>query len=100
MLSHNSFSSYILSQVTPADPDVAERNILTVPLYHIAGMQAMISAMYGGRTLIIQRQFEPAQWMDLVERERVDRAMMVPTMLKMLMDHEDFRQHDLRSLRA
>ncbi len=100
MLSHNSFSSYILSQVTPADPDVAERNILTVPLYHIAGMQAMISAMYGGRTLIIQRQFEPAQWMDLVERERVDRAMMVPTMLKMLMDHEDFRQHDLRSLRV
>ena len=100
MLSHNSFSSYILSHVTPADPDVAERNILTVPLYHIAGMQAMVSAVYGGRTLIIQRQFEAEQWMDLVETERVDRAMMVPTMLKMLMDHEDFHKHDMSSLRV
>ena len=98
MLTHNSFASYILSHVTPADPEDAERNILTVPLYHIAGMQAMISAIYGGRTLIIQRQFEASQWMQLVETERVDRAMMVPTMLKMLMDHEEFEQRDLSTL--
>jgi acyl-CoA synthetase (AMP-forming)/AMP-acid ligase II len=98
MLTHNSFASYILSHVTPADPEVSERNILTVPLYHIAGMQAMISAVYGGRSLIIQRQFEPSQWMDLVENEGVDRAMMVPTMLKMLMDHEEFPERDLSSL--
>ena len=98
MLTHNSFASYILSHVTPADPEVAEQNILTVPLYHIAGMQAMISAVYGGRTLVIQRQFEASQWMELVETERVDRAMMVPTMLKMLMDHEEFHQRDLSSL--
>ena len=100
MLSHNSFASYILSHVTPADPEVEESNILTVPLYHIAGMQAMISAIYGGRTLAIQRQFEPSDWMRIVEEERVDRAMMVPTMLKMLMDHEDFHDHDLSSLRV
>ena len=100
MLTHNSFASYILSHVTPADPEMAERNILTVPLYHIAGMQAMISAIYGGRSLIIQRQFEASQWMELVEAERVDRAMMVPTMLKMLMDHEEFHQRDLSSLRV
>lgn len=98
MLTHNSFASYILSHVTPADPEVDERNILTVPLYHIAGMQAMISAIYGGRSLIIQRQFEPSQWMQLVETEHVDRAMMVPTMLKMLMDHEEFDDRDLSSL--
>ena len=98
MLSHNSFASYILSHVTPADPEVGESNVLTVPLYHIAGMQAMISAIYGGRTLAIQRQFEPSDWMRIVEEERVDRAMMVPTMLKMLMDHEEFHNRDLSSL--
>ncbi len=98
MLTHNSFASYILSHVTPADPELAESNVLTVPLYHIAGMQAMISAIYGGRTLAIQRQFEPSDWMRIVEEERVDRAMMVPTMLKMLMDHEEFHNRDLSSL--
>ncbi len=100
MLSHNSFSSYILSNVSPADPEVEESNILTVPLYHIAGMQAMMSAIYGGRSLIIQRQFEPSEWMRLVENERADRAMVVPTMLKMLMDHENFHKYDMSSLRV
>ena len=100
MLTHNSFSSYVLSHVTPADPESDERNILTVPMYHIAGMQAMISAIYGGRTLIIQRQFDAKSWMELVEQESVDRAMMVPTMLKMLMDHEEFHDHDMNSLRV
>ena len=42
-----------------ADPDADDRNILTVPLYHIAGVQAVMAAIYGGRTMIIQRQFEP-----------------------------------------
>ena len=98
MLGHDSFSSYVLSNVSPADPEVDERNILTVPMYHIAGLQAMMAAVYGGRTLVIQRQFEPAEWMALVESERASRAMMVPTMLKMLMDHEEFDSHDLSSL--
>ena len=100
MLGHDSFSSYVLSNVAPADPEVDERNILTVPMYHVAGLQALMAGVYGGRTLVIQRQFEPKEWMSLVESERVDRAMVVPTMLKMLMDHQDFRKHDLSSLRV
>ena len=100
MLTHDSFSSYILSTVSPADPDDEERNILTVPLYHIAGVQSVMAAIFGGRTLIIQRQFEADDWMRLVETERASRAMMVPTMLKMLMDHPKFRDHDLSSLQV
>jgi len=100
MLSHNSFSLYVLENVTPADPSADERNILTVPLYHVAGIQAMMAAIYGGRTLVMERQFEPGEWMGLVENEKVNRAMMVPTMLKQLLDHPDFSKHDLNSLRV
>ncbi len=100
MLTHESLSSYVLGNVNPADPDVEERNILTVPLYHIAGVQAVLSGVYGGRTLIVQRQFDAEEWMKLVERERVDRAMMVPTMLKRIIDHPDFERHDLSSLKV
>ena len=45
MLSHNSFSLYVLENVSPADPETDEKNILTVPLYHVAGIQAMMAAM-------------------------------------------------------
>jgi acyl-CoA synthetase (AMP-forming)/AMP-acid ligase II len=98
MLTHNSFASYILTNVSSVDPEIEEKNILTVPLYHIAGLQAVMAAIYGGRTLIIQRQFEPKEWMELVVRERTNRAMLVPTMLKQLMEHPDFHTYDLSSL--
>ena len=98
MLTHDSFSSYLLSTVAPADPDVAETNLLSVPFYHIAGLQAALAAIYGGRTLAIMRQFEPAEWLDLAQGQRVNRAMLVPTMLKQLMDHPRFREYDLSSL--
>lgn len=100
MLSHNSFGIYVLENVTPADPENDEKNILTVPLYHVAGTQAVMAAIYGGRTLIMERQFEPTEWMGLVQREKANRAMMVPTMLKQLLDNPDFRKYDLSSLKV
>ena len=100
MLPHKSFSVYVLDNVSPPDPETEERNILTVPLYHIAGIQAMMSAIYGARTLVMQRQFEAKTWMELVEKEQVNRAMMVPTMLKQLMDHPDFGKYNLSSLKV
>ncbi|MCE2462517.1 MAG: AMP-binding protein, partial [Dehalococcoidia bacterium] len=48
----------------------------------------------------IMRQFESQEWMELVQRERPDRAMMVPTMLKQLMDHPRFHSYDLSSLQV
>lgn len=98
MLTHKSFTMYVLDNVTPPDPDTIEKNILTVPLYHVAGIQAMMAAVYGGRTLVIERQFEPTEWMGLVQQEKASRAMMVPTMLKQLIDHPKFKDYDLSSL--
>ena len=100
MLSHNSFAIFALENVTPADPDLEEKNILTVPLYHVAGLQAMMAAVYGGRTLVMERQFEAREWMELVAREKANRAMLVPTMLKQLLDHPDFGKFDLSSLKV
>jgi acyl-CoA synthetase (AMP-forming)/AMP-acid ligase II len=100
MLSHNSFSTYVLENVSPPDPDTSESNILTVPLYHVAGIQAMMAAIYGARTLVMERQFEPEEWMTLVEKEKANRAMMVPTMLKQLLDHPNFKKHNLSSLKV
>ncbi len=100
MLPHTSFSVYVLENVTPASPEVDEKNILTVPLYHVAGVQAMMAAIYGGRTLVMERQFDPKDWMELVQTWKVSRAMMVPTMLKMLLDNPDFKKYDLSSLKV
>ncbi len=99
-LTHNSFSVYVLGNVEPASPDIAETNLLTVPLYHVAGAQAMLAAIYGGRTLAMMRQFETKEWLETVQREKASRAMLVPTMLKRVIDDPDFSKYDLSSLRV
>ncbi|MDP6180568.1 MAG: AMP-binding protein, partial [Desulfatiglandales bacterium] len=99
-LSHHSFSSYLLGNVTPADPDVDETNVLTVPLYHVAGIQAMMAAIYGGRTIALMRQFEVKEWMSTVAREKANRAMLVPTMLKRVIDDPEFASYDLSTLKV
>ena len=98
MLSHASFTSFMLSAVEPPDPDQEERTLLTLPMHHVAGLQAALASVYGGRSVVIQRQFEPGEWLALVESERVQRALLVPTMLKQVLDHPDARRRDLASL--
>ena len=78
-LRHNAFVTYVLDNVEPASPEIEERNLLTVPLYHVAGIQAMLAAIYGGRTLVLMRQFEVKEWMETIQREQATRAMLVPT---------------------
>ena len=99
-LRHSGFTSYVLENVDPASPDIEERNLLTVPLYHVAGLQAMLAAVYGGRTLVLMRQFETKEWLETVQQEQVTRAMLVPTMLKRLIDDPDFTKYKLGSLKV
>ena len=99
-LRHSGFTSYVLENVDPADPEVEERNLLTVPLYHVAGMQAVLAGAYGGRTLVLMRQFEVKNWLKTVQEQQVTRAMLVPTMLKWIVDDPDFDKYDLTSLRV
>jgi acyl-CoA synthetase (AMP-forming)/AMP-acid ligase II len=99
-LRHSAFVSYVLENVEPASPEIEERNLLTVPLYHVAGIQAMLAAIYGGRTLVMMKQFEVKEWMGTIQREKATRAMLVPTMLKRVIDDPDFGKYDLSSIKV
>jgi acyl-CoA synthetase (AMP-forming)/AMP-acid ligase II len=99
-LRHSAFVSYVLDNVDPASPDIEERNLLTVPLYHVAGIQAMLAAIYGGRTLVMMRQFEVKECLETIRQEKATRAMLVPTMLKRVIENSDFSKYDLSSLKV
>ena len=63
-------------------------------------MQAMLAGVYGGRSLVMMRQFEVKEWLETVQQERATRAMLVPTMLKWVIDDPDFDTYDLKSLQV
>jgi acyl-CoA synthetase (AMP-forming)/AMP-acid ligase II len=101
LLSYADFTVYVMNTVEPADPsseDVAV-NLVSVPFFHIAGATVMMSAIWGGRKIVILPQFDPEAWMATVAREKVTHSFVVPTMLKRIMEHPTFGSHDLSSLK-
>jgi len=98
---HNAYSSYVLPNVDPPDMEApTETNVLVMPIYHVAGMQALIAGIYGGRTIVLMRQFEEKEWFETVQREKATRVMVVPTMLKRIIEYPDFDKYDLSCVRV
>ena len=98
MLTHNDFTVYVCGTVEMADGTPRGTALLCAPLYHIAAAANIMTTLFGGRRLVILRQFEPRQWIEAVERERVTHTFVVPTMLKQLLDQPDLASRDLGSL--
>jgi acyl-CoA synthetase (AMP-forming)/AMP-acid ligase II len=73
--------------------------LVSVPFYHVAGATAMMSSIWGGRTLAILPQFDPQSWLETVDREDVTHSFVVPTMLKRIMEQPNFKDHDISSLK-
>jgi acyl-CoA synthetase (AMP-forming)/AMP-acid ligase II len=99
-ITYQDLTVYVTNTMAPADPDADhDKTLLSVPLFHIAGATAMISAIWGGRTLVILPQFSPEDWMHAVDTHGVTHSMVVPTMLKRVMDHEAFGEFRGESLK-
>jgi acyl-CoA synthetase (AMP-forming)/AMP-acid ligase II len=98
MLTYHDFTAYVTANVELADGTPRGAALLCVPLYHIAGATNMMTTLWTGRRLVLMPQFEPRGWLDLVERERITHAFLVPTMVKKLLDEPDLERRDLSSL--
>lgn len=100
MLTSGGFIEYVFNQTELANEESTGANLVAAPFYHIAGFGTMMTAVYGGRKMVIERQFDPGEWLRLVEQEQITNAFLVPTMLKMVLEHPDFSSADLSSLRV
>jgi fatty-acyl-CoA synthase len=70
------------------------------PLFHAGGLFAYLSSqILLGNTTVLTRQFDPAQVLELIERERVSVFAGVPTMYQALVQAPNWTHSDLSSLR-
>ncbi len=99
VLRHRHLFSYITGTVEflGADPDDAQ--LVSVPSYHVAGVSAVLSCLYGCRRIVYLPGFDPEDWVRTVDRERITQAMVVPTMLGRVLDVAESEGLKLESLR-
>src|SRR4051812_40424992 len=99
VLRHHNLVSYVLGTVEFAAADAGEAALISVPPYHIAAVANVITNLYAGRRALVLEQFAPEEWLALVRDEGVTNALVVPTMLKRILDAEgDLSAPSLRTL--
>jgi acyl-CoA synthetase (AMP-forming)/AMP-acid ligase II len=81
LLRHANLLSYILGTVEFGSAVEEEAVLVSVPPYHIAGIAALLSAIYAMRRILLLPAFEPEAWLALAAAERASNAFVVPTML-------------------
>jgi long-chain acyl-CoA synthetase len=63
------------------------RALLSIPLFHVGGLQQIITPMLSGGTLVFaEGRFDPGRIVDLLDREGVTVWSTVPTMVSRVMD--------------
>ena len=68
------------------------------PMFHAASMTGVLGIPAVGGTSVFLPMFEPGAVLDLIEARAVTQTVMVPTMIRSLLDHPAYRPERLASL--
>ena len=79
-----------------------DRTCIPVPLYHCFGMchGNLATLSHGGTMVYPDEAFDPTSVLETVETEKCTVLHGVPTMFILELDHPDFKQYDVSSLRT
>ncbi|MBA8826796.1 fatty-acyl-CoA synthase [Saccharopolyspora lacisalsi] len=80
------------------EPDYQRRQLVCTTIAHAAGGFADRSLARGG-LVVLQDEFDPAEVLAAVERERITDMWLLPPLIYRLLDHPDSEDTDLSSLR-
>jgi acyl-CoA synthetase (AMP-forming)/AMP-acid ligase II len=100
ILRHANLTSYVVSTVEFLGAEPGEAALVSVPPYHIAGISAVLTGVYGGRRIVYLQAFTPEAWVEAAAAEQITHAMVVPTMLGAILDVLAARGESLPALRA
>ncbi len=97
---HLSRTLFALSMVIGTDAlEPNAKTIATTPLFANTSWGTIMPTMLAGGTSILMPMFTPADFLEIVQKERGTVALMVPTQYQAVLDHPDLDKYDLSSLR-
>jgi len=76
------------------------RTLCNLGLFSNISWVAMLATIFAGGTVFIERMFSPRRFLEVVERERITHAAMVPLQYQQIIECEEFGDFDLSSLQA
>jgi fatty-acyl-CoA synthase len=72
-----------------------------LPMFHVGGLCIQtLPALYAGASVIVHERFEPGAALACFAQDRPSLTLLVPAVMKALLEHPDWAATDLSSLRA
>ena len=88
-----------LAAVAAQGLDANARVLSVLPLFHVGGLCIQtLPALAAGARVNLQARFEPEAWFDAVEGWRPTTTLLVPAVMKALIEHPRWTDTDLSSL--
>jgi acyl-CoA synthetase (AMP-forming)/AMP-acid ligase II len=100
VLRHRHLASYVITSIEFASAGDEAVALISVPPYHIAGVANTITSIYATRRITYLPTFTPTGWLELVRREAVTHAFLVPTMLARVVESLGEEPANCPSLRS
>ena len=76
------------------------RTLLNLGLFSNISWVAMLATIFAGGTLVVQRRFDVAGCLELIQREEITHFVMVPLQFQKVLEYEHYDDYDLSSLDA
>ena len=74
--------------------------LVSLPLFHVTGLNSQLVALLAcGATLVIQREYDTRQLLELVSAKRATALFLVPAIYKLITLRDDLARYDLSSVR-
>lgn len=77
-----------------------DRVLVVMPLFHVGGKVVMLSAHWQGATCVLLDQFEPDEYLQTLQDQRITVGHLAPPMIMWLLERPLARELDFSSLRV
>ncbi|PWR22430.1 acyl-CoA synthetase [Zavarzinia compransoris] len=74
--------------------------LMCMPNFHVAGSNWGMFGLSVGTTIHVVREVDPVRILDTIQRERIDRALFVPAVVMLLVQHPKAKDTDFGSLKT
>lgn len=99
MLTHRNLIANTFNWLVCSPHDSSDRTLIMAPLFHAAGSNGVLGAIWNGGCQVTLGVFEPAAALDLIETHAITETLGVPTMLAAIAEEQHARPRKTDSLR-
>jgi acyl-CoA synthetase (AMP-forming)/AMP-acid ligase II len=100
MQSHAAIWSSAIGVVSEVVMSRDDKYLHVAPMFHMADFAGSMNATLRSATHVILQSFDPGAVLDIISREKISHVLMVPAMIKMVLNHPQAATADVSSLKG